>query len=142
MLNDLPFREPSRTVPSYRQHKPSGQAVVTLSGRDIYLGKYGTNASRAEYDRLIGEWPASGRCLPRPAADMTVAELAIRFWRFACGHYRKGGAATSEVKEYGDSLRPVRQMYGATLVSDFGPIGLKAVRQTMVEAGLSRGTVK
>jgi hypothetical protein len=28
-------------APSYRRHKPSGQAVVTLSGRDIYLGKWG-----------------------------------------------------------------------------------------------------
>jgi hypothetical protein len=28
-------------TPSYRHHKPSGQAVVTLEGRDIYLGRYG-----------------------------------------------------------------------------------------------------
>ena len=34
-------------IPSYRHHKPSGQAVVTLGGRDIYLGKYNTAASRA-----------------------------------------------------------------------------------------------
>ena len=27
-------------IPSYRLHKPSGQAVVTINGRDIYLGKY------------------------------------------------------------------------------------------------------
>ena len=26
------------TIPSYRLHKPSGQAVVTLNGRDHYLG--------------------------------------------------------------------------------------------------------
>lgn len=24
--------------PSYQRHKPSGQAVVTLNGRDFYLG--------------------------------------------------------------------------------------------------------
>ena len=34
--------------PSYRLHKPSGQAVVTLNGRDYYLGKHGTAESRAE----------------------------------------------------------------------------------------------
>ena len=39
-------------IPSYRLHKPSGQAVVTLSDtntgrrRDVYLGAYGTSASR------------------------------------------------------------------------------------------------
>ena len=40
-------------TPSYRHHKPSGQAVVTLDGRDIYLGRYGTPQSRAELDRLL-----------------------------------------------------------------------------------------
>ena len=34
-------------VPSYRRHKPTGQAVVTLSGKDHYLGKWNTAASRA-----------------------------------------------------------------------------------------------
>ena len=29
-------------VPSLRHHKPSGQAVVTLSGRDVYLGPHGS----------------------------------------------------------------------------------------------------
>jgi hypothetical protein len=38
--------------------------VVTLNGRDIYLGKWNTEASRAEYDQRIGEWLAGGRCLP------------------------------------------------------------------------------
>ncbi len=29
-------------VPKYRLHRPTGQAVVTLNGRDTYLGKHGT----------------------------------------------------------------------------------------------------
>ena len=31
----------TKKVPSYRVHKASGQAVVTLGGKDHYLGKYG-----------------------------------------------------------------------------------------------------
>jgi hypothetical protein len=31
-------------TPSYRLHKGSGQAVVTLSGKDIYLGVHGSAA--------------------------------------------------------------------------------------------------
>ena len=62
-------RSVSHRVPSYRRHKPSGQAVVTISGRDIYLGKWNTAASRAEYDRLIGEWLAGGRCLRNALGD-------------------------------------------------------------------------
>jgi hypothetical protein len=39
-------------VPTYRRHKPTGQAVVTLCGKDHYLGKWNTAASKAEYNRL------------------------------------------------------------------------------------------
>jgi hypothetical protein len=74
-------------VPSYRRHKQSGQAVVTLPDglggrRDVLLGKHGTAASRHEYARVIAEWEAAGRRLPQPVAtsDLTVNELAAAFW--------------------------------------------------------------
>ena len=54
----MPRKRDSLRLPSYRRHKPSGQAVVTLTGKDYYLGRWNTKASRAEYDRLIGEWLA------------------------------------------------------------------------------------
>jgi hypothetical protein len=47
--------------PSYRRHRASGQAVVTLNGQDVYLGPHGTPASKREYDRVIGEWLARRR---------------------------------------------------------------------------------
>ena len=50
-----------RKVPSYRLHKPTKQALVTLDGREIYLGLHGTSASRERYDQLIAEWLANGR---------------------------------------------------------------------------------
>lgn len=54
----------SERLPTYRLHKPSGRAVVALDGHDFYLGRHGSPTSLAEYDRLIGEWLANGRCLP------------------------------------------------------------------------------
>lgn len=54
----------SNRPPKYRQHKPSGQAVVTLCGHDHYLGKWQSTESKAEYDRLIAEWLANGRHVP------------------------------------------------------------------------------
>ena len=52
-------------VPKYRLHRASRQAVVTLAGRDHYLGPWRSLASRTEYDRLIGEWDAEE--IVRPA---------------------------------------------------------------------------
>lgn len=67
------------SLPKYRKHRASGQAVVTLGGRDFYLGPHGTKASRREYDRLIAEYLASGRSpsFGRPA-DEPGDELASR----------------------------------------------------------------
>src|SRR6476620_5800052 len=91
------------SVPSYRRHKQSGQAIVTLTdgmgGRtDVLLGKYGSKASREEYARVIAEWEAAGRRPPRSlaAADLTVNELALRYWRFVETFYVKEGQPTSE----------------------------------------------
>ena len=53
-------------IPSYRRHKQSGQAVVTLPDgfgrrRDVLLGKYGSPESRQEYLRVLAQWEANGR---------------------------------------------------------------------------------
>lgn len=52
--------KPQRRIPSYRLHKPTGQAVVTLDGRDVYLGRHGTPKSREAFDRLTAQWLANG----------------------------------------------------------------------------------
>jgi len=37
-----------------------------------------------------------------------------------------------------DAIRPLKEMYARTAVGQFGPLALKAVRQRMIDAGLSR----
>ena len=49
-----------RGIPSYRHHRASGQAVVTLNGIDHYLGTWNSPESKIKYDRLINEWLARG----------------------------------------------------------------------------------
>ena len=81
---------PNNYLPKYRKHRTSSQAVVTLNGRDFYLGPHGTKASKIEYDRLIGEWLANGRQpLDVSAVEITIVELCARYFRFAKGHYQK-----------------------------------------------------
>lgn len=74
-------------LPQYRRHAASGNAVVTLSGVDHYLGKHGSKASRVLYDRLLAEWLINGRATAATsdAAPLTIVELSARYWRFAVG---------------------------------------------------------
>ena len=68
----------TKSLPKYRKHKASGQALVTLDGKDFYLGPHGTSTSRREYDRLVGEWQQNGRSLPKKHDErdsITVAEV-------------------------------------------------------------------
>jgi integrase len=134
-------RRPPR-IPSYRLHKPSGQAVVTLSGRDHYLGPHGTDSSRAEYDRLVGQWQAGGRVpLGRGKGDLTVSELMLAYWKHAEVYYRKGGEPTTQQSVIRQALRPLRELYGKTAVAEFGPLALIAVRQRFIDRGLSRKVI-
>ena len=130
-------------IPSYRRHKPTGQAVVTLASRDIYLGKHNSAASRAEYNRLIAEWTANNGALPKhQAKDLTISELAAGFMRHAERYYRApNGKETSEVANFNPIMRRLKTLYGRTRAADFGPLALKAVRQQMIDARLARATV-
>lgn len=67
------------STPKYRKHKASGQAIVTLSGADHYLGPFGTVASRREYDRLIRAWYALGGLSPDKRDEFTIVELLDAF---------------------------------------------------------------
>jgi integrase len=129
--------------PSYRRHKRSGQAVVTLNGQDHYLGPHGTKASKREYDRLIQLWLANGRIIPRSdgAAGITITELLARYWRFVTGYYVKDDQPTNEQRSIKSALRYLKALYGRELVAEFGPMKLKAVRESMVQAGHCRGVV-
>jgi integrase len=137
-----------RSVPTYRHHRQSGQAVVTLTDgcgnrRDVLLGTYGTKASREEYARVLSEWEAAGRCPPQPvgaAATLTINELLVRFMEWAEQHYRHtDGRPTSELNDYRYTLKPLKELYGTTTAARFGPLALKAVRQKMLDTDLSRG---
>lgn len=48
-------------VPKYRKHRASGQAIVTIAGRDHYLGPHGCKSSHMLYDRLIAEFLSADR---------------------------------------------------------------------------------
>ncbi|HEV3448324.1 MAG TPA: site-specific integrase [Gemmataceae bacterium] len=127
-------------VPTYRKHKQSGQAVVTLPDgfggrRDTLLGKFGSKQSRMEYARVVHEWEAAGRRLPHvaTAACLSVNEMILAYDKHAEKYYVKDGKPTSEIHVIRQAMRFVKRLYGRTPANDFGPRSLKAVRQAMID---------
>jgi integrase len=127
-------------IPSYRRHKASGQAVVTLNGVDHYLGKWNTTQSKAEYNRITGEWLALGRRLPKKESES--AGLLMKELIHGYHNHVKTSMPEVEVERVALALRPVRTMFGETPASEFGPMRYKAVRQVMVDKGLCVTTIK
>ena len=88
---------PKTNIPGYRLHKATGQAFIELEGRRFYLGKYGSKASRAEYERHLAEYLANDRKLPPTKAKTGISckELAVHFLKWAEKYYVKNGKQTA-----------------------------------------------
>jgi len=127
-------------TPRYRKHKGSGQAVVHIDGREIYLGPHGPARRKRAFDRVVAEWLANGRHAPlSPADDLTVVELIARYWAFAEQYHKPApGCSDGELDGIRAVLRIVKRLYGDTSVSRFGPLSLRAVRDAMVALGWCR----
>ena len=129
-------------IPQPCRHKASGQAVVRLNGKDFYLGPYGSEQVRSAYERLISQWLANGRQLPTDESDaISVEEILARYWTFAEQYYVKAGRPTKELENIVYAVRPLQDLYGDTPAAAFGPLGLKAVREKMIESGLARKVI-
>jgi len=138
---------PRNPIPTYRLHKQSGQAIVTITQngtrRDILLGKYDSPESKAEYERILSQirTPAGvlALTLPSTSSDLTIAELFVAFMAHAEQHYRQpDGTPTSEVYNFKLSLRAVLEFHTHTRAVEFGPRALKTVREAMIVKGWCR----
>ena len=62
---------PKTSAPALRCHI-SGQSVVTIDGKDFYLGKHNTAESLARYAVLIAQYQSSGLRLPEDFNQETL----------------------------------------------------------------------
>jgi len=128
----------STTPPKYRLHKPSGNAAVTIHGKQYYLGKHGTAESRRKYQHLIDTefWPTDQELKPaepEPDQTITVAFLAVEFAKFAKRKYRKPtGEQKNEWFIIQNILAKIRATYGDLPASGFGPLRFEQYRQSLV----------
>jgi hypothetical protein len=92
------------SVPSYRPHKRTGRAIVTVRNhlgarQDIPLpGDFVSPESREEYDRICALVRTNNGSMPAPdtkSADLTVTELVVQFMdRHASQYYLEPGTRT------------------------------------------------
>jgi len=135
---------PKRNFPTYRLHKPSGRAVVTLNGKDYYLGRHGSKASREEYERVVGEYLANGKKLPPTTTQGGIIgeELAIHFLDWCEGYYRKNGELTQTFGHNKTAVSLFVHHYGNESVNNFTPLSLDFLQKQWIEKyGYTRLTV-
>lgn len=131
----------THALPRYRLHRASGQAVVTLGGRDHYLGPFGSSRSYQARDQLIAEWLANGRRDPGAtavAAPVSVNDLAAAYWKFALGYYVKEGKPTGETAVIKMALRRLCEAFGSLPAESLTPHALKELQQRMIGEDLAR----
>lgn len=139
-------------LPSYLLHQASGQARTIIDGRTIYLGEYGSEESRRRYGEVIAEHSCGVRVDPfaksggasrgtncgitsAPESLLTINELVNCFMKHAGAYYVKNGQKTAEYDCFKSAVKPMVNLYGSTPAAEFGPLALKAVRQSMVDGG-------
>lgn len=126
--------------PSYLLHKSTGQARCRINGKDIYLGRHGTPESRDRYEEVVAEWYSRQGNVD--AVTLRVDDLAIQFIAWADGYYlQPDGSPTGEAASLRHAIRPVVAMFGRLRAREFGPLKLKAVQQSLVEAGHCRTNI-
>ncbi len=138
-----PITPKYRNLPSYRLHKATGQAFIELAGRRFYLGKYGSKASRDEYERRLTEYLANGRSLPptKTKSGISCRELAIHFLEWAEGYYVKNGKLTATFAHCRNAVALLVKHYGNESVDDFRPLSLVFLQEKWIKQGLARQTV-
>lgn len=128
---------PSR--PTYRLHKPSGNAYVRIDGKQVYLGRFDSPDSRARFAELLEEWSTRNERAP---VTLTIDDLVLRYVRHVDRHYRKpNGEPTTEPHCIRLALRPLVRLFGSCRVRDFGPLKLAEVRDAMIAAKLVRTSI-
>ncbi len=133
---------PRSSVPKLRPHS-SGQARVTIDGKDYLLGPWGTPEADEAYRRLLAQWLAKeGPFTPVNDEPVTMAEVLAGYWLFAEKYYgydrepKRGDCCNLK-----STLGIVRALYASTNAKAFGPLDLRAVQGEMIRRGWCRNLI-
>lgn len=151
---------PKAKAPSLRYHL-SGQSVVTVDGRDFYLGKHDSPESIARYAVLIGIYQMGGLTLPerfdlsslddrvavlaslspvtaathQAAKPITVRHITAAYREHVKTRYAENKIETDRMRGVCDDID---KHDGDIVATEYGPLRLQAQRQRWVDSGKSR----
>lgn len=125
-------------APSYRYHV-SGQAVVTLDGKNYYLGPHDSPESKARYYALLNQYHAGGLRMPEHVethpAVITVRVVTAEYRQYAKQRYASNPQEISRINGLCDLLE---MEYGDLPADQFGPRRLDQLRETFIATGNCR----
>jgi hypothetical protein len=76
----------------------------------MLLGPHGNKKSKAQYERVLAEWWATGR-RAGPEVGLTGHQIILAYWEHAKAHYvGADGEPTNELVEIRDSLMPLKAL--------------------------------
>lgn len=126
--------------PTYRYHKARNCAVVTIHGKNYYLGEFGSPESKQLYAQLITEKWADALPPDIPAIGASVALVDDLIARYMTKHVvnfyvDRDGKPSERQCHIRLALRPLHELFGQTPVNTFGPKRLKLVRERLISLG-------
>ena len=122
-------------VPKYRKHS-GGSAFICWRGKRHYLGEFNTAESKAAYSRFLKKYVIPSLDLQGVAAKGQVPESTVGGLCAGYLTHLKETLSPHGVSTWTGLLNFVVREVGEYLCSDFGPLDLKDVRQTLVDEGM------
>ncbi len=126
-----------RRIPSYRLHKASGCGVVTINGKDIYLGPFGKPKGEALYERLIRQWLETGHL--ETVHPFLVSDLTASHQRWASSYYVKDRKTTSEFALCERICKTLNRCWGGMSVNDLRGHCLSEIRDELASEDSNPG---
>lgn len=122
--------------PKYRRHSSRDIGFAERNGKRLYFpGKYGSEQSRAAYERFIrGE----NVIVVEPHSAVSVHTLAMLFLDWAQRYFGEG---RTRYGVYRTAMRPLLEKFGPEIATDFGPRKLKQLQEHLASQGLKRSYV-
>ena len=100
----------SKSAPKYRLHKRSGQAVVSINGKDIYLGKQAprkANSATGPLSPITGHRPTEAPkvSIQKPNGATTITQLAVEFAKYTKRKHGENGSEWYQIRLVLKSIR-------------------------------------